>query len=187
MNKYKKLVYILISIIFVFWIGFRINSIYQESKRQVFNIARKPAIPVNTMVARRETGVLQEPIFVKNNIAFVSGSRVNKFSPGQIINNGKIISVSKNINLDTGMYKIRTSGVQDGGHFAYQKHTGFFVPKYAVRNGKIMVLKNGIAMIKQVEIVNNDAENVLINSGLDNGDIIILSHVEPGTKVQEND
>ena len=84
------------------------------------------------------------------------------------------------------MYKIRTSGVQDGG-ILHIKNILAFVPKYAVRNGKIMVLKNGIAMIKQVEIVNNDAENVLINSGLDNGDIIILSHVEPGTKVQEND
>lgn len=187
MNKHKKLIYILIGAIFVCWIGFRINSIYQESKRQVFNVARQSAVSVETMIAGREMGVLREPIFVKNNTAFVSAARVNKFRPGQTIENGRIISVSKNINLDTGMYQIQTSGVQNGEHFAQQKYTGFFIPEYAVRDGKVMISENGIATVKEVEIVNNDAENALINSGLNDGDIIILSRVEPGTKVQKND
>lgn len=187
MRNNKKLIYILIGFIFICWIGFRINSIYQESKREVFNVARQPAISVETMTAHRETGILREPLFVKNNKAFVPASRLNKFHPGQVIDSGRIISVSKNIDLDTGMYMIKTSGVVDGSHFSEQRHTGFFVPEYAIRDGKIMISENGIATIKDIEIIDNDAENVLINSGLKDGDIIILSRVESGTKVQKND
>jgi hypothetical protein len=187
MKNNKKIIYILIGAIFVCWIGFRINSIYQESKRQVFNVARQSAVSVETMIAQRETGVLREPIFIKKNGSFISAARINKFRPGQVIDNGRIISVSKNIDLDTGMYLVKTSGVQDGEHFAQQKYTGFFIPEYAVRDGKIIVAENGIATIKDIEVINSDSENVLINSGLNDGDIIILSRVESGTKVQKND
>lgn len=185
--KYKKLIYILIGCALIFWIGFRINSIYQESKRTVFNAARAAAVPVMTMEIHKKSDVLREPLFVKNNRAFVSDARRVKFKSGQSIGNGRIIFVSNNLDLDTGMYLIKTSGVKDGEHFAQQKYNGFFIPITAIRNNKVMIAQDGIATEQTVQIKNQDAQNALIDSGLNDGDILILSHVDNGTKVQIND
>lgn len=185
--KYKKPIYILIACALIFWIGFRINSIYQESKRPIFNAARVAAVPVQTMIARSETNYLREPVFIKNNRAFVSGARKSKFSVGQNIGDGRIVFVSNNLDLDTGMYLIKTSGVKDGEDFAMQKYTGFFIPIIAVHDNKIMIVKDGIATEQTVQIKTQDAQNALIESGLNDGDIVILSKIENGTKVQIND
>ncbi|MFA7188277.1 MAG: hypothetical protein WC137_02280 [Alphaproteobacteria bacterium] len=187
MKKYKKIIYVLIGLALAFWIGFRINSIYQESKRQVFNSARRAALPVETMIAHRQTNFLREPVFVKNNRAFIASSRINKFRAGQSIGNGRIISVANQLDLDTGMYLVKTSGVRDGDNFTLQTYTGFFIPEYAVNDGKVMVSENGMATIKDVEIIDSDADNILIKSGINDGDIIILSRVESGTMVKTND
>ena len=187
MKKYKKIVYVLIGVALVFWIGFRINAIYQESKRQVFNSARQMAMPVETMIAHRQTNVLREPVFVKNNRAFIAATRINKFRVGQKIGNGRIVSVANQLDLDTGMYLVKTSGVSDGDNFARQIYTGFFIPEYAVNDGKVMVVENGIATIKDTEVIDSDADNFLIKSGINDGDIIILSRVESGTRVKTND
>jgi hypothetical protein len=174
----KKLIYILIGIILCTWVGYRINVIYTESQREVFNTARMQAVPVETMIARSESGVLKEPLYIKNNRAYVSGARVRKFGVGQRVGGGHIISVASKLDLDTGMHLIRTIDVADGEQFAEQKYTGFFIPIAAVHNDKVMVAEDGIATTRDVKIINQDSENVLISTGLNDGDIIVLSKVE---------
>jgi hypothetical protein len=176
----KKLIYILIGITLCVWVGYRIHSISRESNREVFNAARVQAVPVETMVARAESGVLREPLFIKNNRAYVSAARVRKFGVGQYVGAGHIISVAGKIDLDTGMYLIRTIGANDGEQFALQKYTGFFIPLSAVNNGTVMVVENGIATSRNVKVINQDSENVLISTGLNDGDIIVLSKVGEG-------
>ncbi len=184
MKKHIKLIYILIGVMLIGWIGYRVYSIYHESRREVFNAARASAAPADTMVAVAQLGVLREPLFIKNNQAYVSGSRVHKFGIGQKVGEqGRIISVSGKVDLDTGMYQIKTAGAADGEQFAEQKYNGFFIPASAVRDGKIMIIKNKIAVAQDVKIVNRDSENVLIQYGLNDGDVIVLSRVAEGTRV----
>lgn len=188
MKKQTKIIYILIGVIMAGWIGFRVYAIYHESRREVFNVARANAVPAETMVATQKLGVLREPLFIKNNQAFVSGTRVHMFGIGQKVGpDGRIISVSSKVDLDTGMYLIQTAGATDGEQFAEQKYTGFFIPVSAIRDGKVMVIQNGIAVAQEVKIVNRDSENVLIQQGLNDGDIVVLSKAEVGTRVQRND
>jgi len=183
----KKLIYILLAIIIAGWIGYRVYAIYSESQREVFNAARVEEKPVEVMIVREEMGVLREPLFIKNNRAFVSHQRVRKFGVGQRVGTGHIVSVANKLDLDTGMYLIKTTNVQDGEQFAEAKYTGFFVPIYAVSDGKVMVIEDGVAATREVKIMNQDSEWVLIFRGLNDGDIIILSKVEEGAKVQNND
>ncbi len=192
MKKQTKLIYILIGVIITGWIGYRVYAIYHEARREVFNAARASAAPAETMIVTQKLGVLREPLFIKNNQAFVSGTRVNRFGIGQKVGPaGRIISVSSKVDLDTGMYLIQTSGAADGEQFAEQKYTGFFIPASAVRDGKIMIVQNGVVVANGVKIVNRDSENVLIQRGLNDGDIVVLSRVEEGTRVtygvQRND
>jgi hypothetical protein len=179
----KKWSLSLIAVVCVGWIGYRVGAIYSESRREVFNVARMEARPVSFIVVREETKALREPLFIKNNRAFVSGARVGKFGAGQSIGGGRIVSVSGRLDLDTGMYLIRTSGAADGEHLAERKYAGFFVPVHAVRGGRVMVAENGAAAAREVDIINRDSENVLIRRGLADGDIVVLSRVEEGDKL----
>ncbi|MCL2748940.1 MAG: hypothetical protein FWE50_02590 [Alphaproteobacteria bacterium] len=183
----KKYIYILLSIIIAAWVGYRVYAIYSESQREVFNAARVSEKTVETMVAHEEMGVLKEPLFIKDNRAFVSHSRIRKFGVGQRIGAGHIISVSSKLDLDTGMYLIKTANVEDGEQFAEAKYTGFFIPIYAVTDSTVMVLENGIVALREVKIMNQDAEWILVSHGLNDGDIVVLSKVEAGTRVQSND
>ena len=97
--------------------GYRFYSVARENNFDVFNIARVNAAngtPVVVLEMQKTDGILLEPITIKNNRAFVSGKRVNMFHAGQKIGNCKIVSVSKNIDLDTGMHVIKTSNCSDG-------------------------------------------------------------------------
>jgi hypothetical protein len=179
----KKILYILCAVALIGMVGFRIYSIYSESRREVFNAARVEALPVETMIAREQSGTLREPLFIKNNRALVSGSRVRKFGVGQKIGDGHIIGMSNKLDLDTGMYVIKTAGAADGEQFVESKYTGFFIPIYAVKNDSVMVNENGVATVRPVKIINQDSENVLIQRGLSEGDAVILSKVEEGTLV----
>lgn len=185
--KYKKLIYILCTVLLVGIIAFRIHVISSESARQVFNPTRAEleyGKPIAKLQVEKKTSTLNEPLFVKNNRALVSGIRVNKFKPGQIIGSGKIISVSNQIDLDSGMFAIKTSNVTDGSHFAEIKYNGFFVPAYSVKDNTIMVLENGVAKKHDVTVIAQDSENAVISSGLSNGDTVILSQVDEGEKVR---
>lgn len=166
------------------WIGFRVHSIYSESKREVFNAARASHVPVQTITAQEEMGVLREPLFIHNNRSFVSGARIGKFGVGQRVGAGRIVSVASRLDLDTGMYMIKTQGAEDGEQFAEARYTGIMVPIYAVNNSAVMALENGIAVRREVKVLGADSENAIIQRGLNDGDVIILSRVEEGTKVE---
>jgi uncharacterized protein YciW len=46
-----------------------------------------------------------------------------------------------------------------------------------------MVVEDGAAVEREVKVINRDAERVLIQRGLSDGDIVILSRVVKGEKV----
>lgn len=187
--KNKNFIYGICIALLLGWVIFRFTAIGAENSRPVFNSARYSAdagAPVYTVVAQSKTGVLREPIAVKNDIALVSSYRVDKLQVGQGVGNGKIISVSKDVDLNTGMHIVRTQGVEDGLHYAEFETTGFFVPLYALNNNVVMIDENGVAVPHTVNIIRQDAENALVK-GLNDGDIIILSKVMAGDKVQIKD
>ncbi len=192
MGKFKqprtrKYISIISVAIIIFWIVFRFAMIGIEHNRVVFNATRDAATngtPVVVQTVVRTSGALREPIAVKNNRAYVSSSRVHKFGAGQHVGDGVIVSVAKNVDLDSGMHVIRTRGVADGLQYAEFRATGHFVPVYAVNNGVIMVADGDVAHARDVVVARQDAENALVSSGLNDGDVIILARVSDGDKIQ---
>lgn len=186
-KKFKKIMYISLVAILVGWVIFRFAAVASENARYVFNASRVAAdvgAPIDAVEIKTQDGILYEPLGIKNNRAYVSASRAKLFKPGQKIGNGKILSVSSNIDYDTGMYVIRTSGVSDGLHYAEFSATGHFVPLYAISNGSVHVMENDSAVLRAVTVSRQDSENAYITSGLNDGDVVILSAVESGDKVQ---
>jgi hypothetical protein len=131
-----------------------------------------------------KSGVLHEPITVENNRAYVTGNRVGLFRAGQKIGDGKIASVSQKIDLDTGMYVIKTTNVPNGLQYVEYTRNGYFVPVYAVVDENVFVYENGIATLRKVIVAHSDADVALITQGLHDGDIVILSKVASGEKVR---
>ncbi|MFQ6702817.1 MAG: hypothetical protein ACLRFO_01265 [Alphaproteobacteria bacterium] len=186
-KKFKKITYIALVAILAGWVIFRFAAVASENARSVFNASRVAAdtgLPVMAIEMSNKGGTLYEPLAVKNNRAYVSGARAKNLRAGQKVGNGKIVSVSSNIDYDTGMYVVRTSGVADGLQMAEFNATGHFVPLYAITDGTVYVAENGIATARNVEIARQDSENAYIKSGLRNGDVVILSSVRAGDKVQ---
>lgn len=186
-DKLKKWIYILSVLALVFWIGFRIFALVSQHNQQVFNIARdisENGTPVAVMTAKNSSGVLHEPITVENNRAYVTGGRVGLFRTGQKVGNGKIASVSQHINLDTGMYVIKTSGVENGLQYVEYTRNGYFVPVYAIVGENVFVYENGQAVVRKVIVAHSDADVALITQGLHDGDMVILSKVSDGEKVR---
>ena len=97
-KKFKNVVYWTCAVLLIGWVVFRFAAIGAENSRAVFNTARYSAdegAPVFATSVHKESGVLKEPIAVKNNTALVSTYRVDKLKAGQRVGKGKIISVSK--------------------------------------------------------------------------------------------
>lgn len=185
--KGRKLVYIVCAAILLGWVIFRFAAVASENSLYVFNASRVAAdvgAPIQAVEVYKKTDVLKEPISVKNNRAYVSGSRVDKFSAGQNIGDGKIVSVSANIDLDSGMHVIRTRGVSDGLQYAEFVGNGYFIPAYAVNNESVFVIEDGKAVLRDVKVVRQDSETAFISEGLSDGDKVILSKVKAGDKVQ---
>lgn len=185
-KEFKNITYGVCGIALFAWVVFRFAAIGSEKAMSVFNPTRYSAdvgMPVYAIEMQKKTDVLQEPIEVKNNKALVSSARVNKFKPGQIVGSGKIVSVSQDIDLNTGMHVIRTNGVADGLQYAQFQTNGYFVPLYAINDNKVMVSDDGIASAQTVSVIRQDAENALVE-GLKDGDVVILSKVDAGTKIQ---
>lgn len=186
-ERVKKWIYILTIAALVFWILFRITMLVIQHNQTVFNISRDVAAngtPVVTMTAQNSSGVLHEPITVEKNKAYVTGSRVGLFRAGQKVGGGKIASVSQNINLDTGMYVIKTTGVADGLQYVEYNRNGYFVPISAVVDSNVFVYENGVATLRKVIVAHSDADTALITQGLHDGDIVILSKVSADEKVR---
>lgn len=185
--KFKRLVTIVCAISLFGWVAFRFSAIGAENAMKVFNPSRSAAdigAPVLAMTVSRQDGVITEPLAVKNNRAYVSGSRVSNLAPGQRVGDGKIISVSSSIDLDSGMHVVRTAGVSDGLQNAEYRANGYFVPTYAIVNDTVYVVEDGFARARSVSVARQDADNSLISSGLQDGDVVILSKVQDGDKVQ---
>lgn len=186
-KKFKHIMFCALVLVVVGWVIFRFAAVASENARYVFNASRVAAdvgAPVQTIEMAQSDGILYEPIAVRNNRAYVAGENVNKFRAGQKIGDGKIVSVSSDLDLDTGMFLVRTRGVADGLHFAEFSARGHFVPVYAIHDGVVMVERSGVAEARPVTVMRQDSNNAYITSGLNDGDVVILSKVDTGTKVQ---
>jgi hypothetical protein len=186
-KKIKHTFFIALVAIMVGWVVFRFIAFASENARFVYNasrVASENGLPVEYVTVNIESGTLYEPLSVKNNRAYVSGERASKMRAGQKIENGKITFVSKNVDLNTGMYLVRTSGVSDGLHFAEFTTDGIFVPLYAVSDNSVMIVDKGVTVPRNVKIARQDSETAYIESGLQPGDIVVLSNVQPGVKVK---
>lgn len=186
-KKMKRFFAILTIAILIGWVVFRFAAVASENSRHVFNasrVAEAQGTPIEVITVSRTDGVLREPIAVKNNRALVSGARAAKLRAGQKIGDGKIVSVSRKIDYDTGMHVVRTSGVTDGLQFAEISGNGFYVPISAIENNTLMIVEDGVATTRNVVIAAQDAAMAQITSGLNDGDRVVLSHVQDGTKVK---
>lgn len=186
-KRFKHIMFCALVLLLIGWAVFRFAAVASENARYVFNAARVAAdtgAPIEVIEMSRKSGVLYEPLSVQNNRAYVSGARAANLRAGQRVGNGKIVSVSSGLDLDTGMYVVRTSGVADGLQYAEYSANGYFVPLYAIADNSVLVVSDGVATPRAIKIARQDAENAYIASGLDDGDIVILSTVNAGDKVQ---
>lgn len=185
--KYKKIIYIVVAVIIVLLFVHRFYVLGQENRFQVFNIVRNNldnGTPVKIVRMEKINGVLYEPLTIKNNTAFVSGSRVNVFRAGQKSGDCKIVSVSHNIDLDTGMHVIKTKNCKDGLQYIEKEKNGFYVPMSAISGNVVYVENQGVAEKREIKIEDQDAQNALIKSGLQDGDNVILSNVKDNEKIK---
>lgn len=186
-KKVKKIVYTAVFGALAFWFVFRFVMVALESKMEVFNPIREQnenGILVKTITVAKKTGDINVPIAVSKNRAYVSGAKKSKLRTGQKVGDGKIVYVSENIDLDTGMFVIKTSGVADGVNNVAVPFDCYFIPVYAVQNGRVMVAVDYVAESRDVIIESQDSENACIRRGLSDGDIVILSRVDAGQKLK---
>ena len=186
-KKFKHAFFIALVAIMAGWVIFRFAAVASENARFVFNASRSAAdvgLPIESVTVQVASGTLYEPLSVKNNRAYVSAERASKLHVGQKIENGKITHVSNSIDLNTGMYLVRTTGVSDGLHFAEFTKDGIFIPLYAISNNSVLVVGNGTAVVREIKIMRQDSENAYVASGLNSGDVVILSKVNAGDKVK---
>jgi hypothetical protein len=186
-RKSKNIIYTVCILVVVFVFGYRFYAVYQENNFDVFNIVRnnlKNGLPVKVLKIEKTDGILLEPITIKNNRGFVSGARLGYFKSGQKIGNCKIISVSQNIDLDTGMHVVKTSGCSNGLQYAENKKNGFYVPVSAIRGNFVYVADGDVARVREIVIENRDSQNAFVKSGLNIGDIVILSDVKDNEKIK---
>ena len=171
----------------VAWIAVvRIVEIRRENARVVFNPIRdqmERGVPVEVLEVVAGQGTLREPVAVRCGRIFVTEQRVRKFRVGQNISGGgRITSVSRSVDLGTGLFLIRASG-RDGDHFVMIEYRGVFVPLSAISGLYIMVADAGVAVPRRIEIVAEDASQAVIR-GIPDGELIILTRVDAGTKIR---
>ena len=185
-KKVKKIVYTAVYVAIALWFIYRFVMVAVESRMDVFNpirVAQSEGVVVETMVAKRQDDFIKIPIDIKNNRAYVSSDYRNNLKSGQKIEDGEIVSVGSSIDLDTGMHVVRTRGTGDGVHYVSIKKNGYFVPLYAVRDGVVMVKDGETAFARSVNIVAKDSENACVVGDLQDGDVIVLSKVTAGQKI----
>lgn len=186
-RKSKSVLYTIFITFVVCVFGYRFYRVSQENNFDVFNIVRfnmENGLPIEVLKMEKTDGALLEPLTVKNNIAYVSGARINDFKAGQKIGDCKIVSVSKKIDLDTGMHVIKTSNCLNGLQYVENRKNGFYVPVSAISGNHVYVADGGVARVREIVVENSDAQNALIKSGLNNGDIVILSNVQENQKIK---
>ena len=185
-KKTKKIVCMAVLIVLVLWFVYRFVMVAIESHMNVFNPVRdveQNGIVVDTIVAQQKTGTIKMPLSIKNNRAYVSAAHRHGFKVGQKVGDGTVVSVANQIDLNTGMYIIKTRDVEDGIAFAETDCTGFWVPTYAVRDNMIMRAESGVATVVLVTINATDSDFSCVSGDVHDGDIIVLSKVETGQKI----
>lgn len=186
-RKSKSIIYMVFIGLILCAFAYRFYSVSKENNFEVFNIVRNNAqngVPVRVLNMQKTDGVLLEPLTIKNNRGFVSGARLPYFKSGQKVGDCRVVSVSHSIDLDTGMHVIKTSGCKDGLQYVENKKNGFYVPVSALRGSAVYVVNDGVAQLREIVIENRDSENALIKSGINDGDIVILSSVQDGEKIK---
>lgn len=186
-RKSKNIIYLIVVSVVVGCFAYRFNAVQQEKNVDVFNIARnnlENGLPVQVLEMHKTDGVLYRPVTIKNNRAYVSGARVGFFKAGQKIGNCKITYVSKDLDLDTGMFVIKTTNCDDGLKYVENKKHGFYVPASSVSGNTVFIADGDIARARKIVINGRDAQNVLIESGLNDGDVVILSSVSDNQKIK---
>ena len=166
---------------------YRFVTYGMEQNMSVFNLTRDAnvnGVPVSVVELKQTDGVIYEPLFINNNRGYASSMRIGRFRVGQKISGGgEVVSVSNSIDLDSGMHIVRTRGAADGAHLVEIHGNGFYVPTYAIQNGNVFVVRDGIAHITPVVVVRGDADNTMIE-GVSDGDVVVTSHVSDGVKVK---
>lgn len=186
-RKSKNVIYTIVIALVVGAFAYRFYMYSVEQNTKVFNITRnniENGLPVDVLEMHKTDGVLYEPLNIKDNRAFVDGKRVKLFKAGQKIGNCKIASVSQNIDLDFGMYVIRTKNCEDGLQNVELKANGFYVPVSAIEGNTVFVTDGETAHVREIVIGGRDSQNALIKSGLNDGDIVILSDVHDNQKIK---
>ena len=172
---------------FLLLVVWRFISFGMDQNRVVFNMTRdaiKNGVPVIVIEMKKTDGVIYEPLFINDNRGYVSGMRVGRFAVGQKISNGgELVSVSRSLDLDSGMHIVRTRGASNGAHMVEIRENGFYVPTYAIKNGNVFVMRENVAHIVPVTVVRGDTDNSMI-TGVADGDIVITSHVADGELVR---
>ena len=186
-RKSKNIIYLMLFIVLFSCFGYRFYRVANENNFDVFNIVRndlKNGTPVEVLTMMKSDGVLFEPITIKNNRGFVSGARKEMFKSGQNLGDCKIVYVSHDIDLDWGMYVIKTSGCKDGLKYAENKKNGFYIPVSAIHGDIIYVVDGDRARARKIEIEKRDLQNALVKSGVNDGDIVVLSNVTDNQKIK---
>jgi len=186
-RKVKNVIYLICILLIVSCFVYRFYMVYKNNNRFVFNIARnniENGTPVETLKVTEINGVLYQPLNVKNNRAYVSGARVNMFKPNQKMGDCKIVSVSKNIDLYTGMHIIKTANCTDGLQYVENTKYGLYIPVSAVYGNNVYVVNGDKSSAREIVIESRDSQNVLVKSGLQDGDVVILSNVQDGEKIK---
>ena len=148
-------------------------------------VAEVLQLPVDlcAIVAEQKTGIINTPLSVENNRAYVSGAHRRGLKVGQKVGDGEITYVGNQLDLDTGMYIVKTKNVDDGVVFAETECSGFFIPTYAVRESQIMRAESGSAIAVPVSVNASDSEFSCVSGDIHDGDGIVLSKVGAGQKI----
>lgn len=187
-KKVKKNLYTAVLVALIIWFVYRFVMVAIESRMTVFNPVRdanKNGTPVETITVKKQDGVVNMPIAIKNNRAYVSGRVRAKLRAGQkIADGGAVAGVSNSIDYDSGMYVVQTRGANDGVQNVQIPCSGYFVPVYAVRGAAVMIAKDGThAHSQNVAVTAQDSDMACISAGVQDGDVVILSKVSNNQKV----
>ena len=188
-KRLKKNIYTAVLVVLVGWFIYRFVMVAIESRMVVFNPVRdanQNGTLVETIVTDKKDGVINFPIAIQNNRAYVSNRARAKLRAGQKISGGgTIVYVSNSLDYNSGMYVVKTRGANDGVNNVQIPCNGYFIPVYAVRDGVVMVEKSGVAQSVAVNVADQDSKFACISGGLGDGDVVILSKVSDNQKVNK--
>ena len=185
--KNKKKLYTYIAIVIAVAFIYRFIKVGMEKFEVILSPQREfitNGKTVDVLEIKKENNFIKIPVTIKNNTAFIPQNKLELFFKNQKIENGgEIIVVNKKLDLDTGMYILKTKDVKDGLNYALIYKDGIFIPTNAIDENKVYVKENGIAVAKNITIIMRD-ENIALVDGINEGDILIVSKIQDGEKVK---